>query len=539
MSIMKKKYFYEKNYKFLRHPVNREFADILTMSNDDFSSWVIEMRKVVVDLWDNEGLPPRVGYDELEIVKQFDRMSTFPVNKFAVVDEYTGENNCIRNTSNLGNAANQWFPTMMKTRINYKANDDGLSIYDHFIQEELLEKVIKYASRHFKRDSFYAYSTPVQAKNIDSSLFYAETGVEWIEKFNSSDYDYWIQPYDIEKEYTGYDSVRNSKEVTTLEGETVTHSSSIKDREFLTLSKSELETLNLSDHRLTNATDSEHYWLRLYKTRGNKLFPSGLKAFRISWCQYAVNFPPLTAKYLYEKYTDSGKLSNIWDPSAGWGGRILGAMSVRDDRSIHYIGNDPNTDHNIDDGLTKYHDLATFFNTRTTRANPNLSFFDDNAGPNTFEIYQLGSEVIQYNPDFQKYRGNIDLVFTSPPYFAKEAYSEDEEQSYKKFGTYGLWRDGFLKPTLETAYHWLRPGGYLLWNIADAKFGKDVLPLEQDSNDILTNLGMEYIGTEKMCLAQMPGGNRIGDDGKPKTKNFCKVNGMWLKYEPVFVYRRK
>ena len=50
---------------------------------------------------------------------------------------------------------------------------------------------------------------------------------------------------------------------------------------------------------------------------------------------------------------------------------------------------------------------------------------------------------------------------------------------------------------------------------------------------------MEYVTTEKMCLAQMPGGNRIGDDGKPKTKNFCKVKGMWLKYEPVFVYRRK
>ena len=183
--------------------------------------------------------------------------------------------------------------------------------------------------------------------------------------------------------------------------------------------------------------------------------------------------------------------------------------------------------------------LATFFNTRTTRANPNLAFFDDNAGPNTFEIHQLGSEVMQYNPEFQTYKGKIDLVFTSPPYFAKEAYSEDEEQSYKKFGTYGLWRDGFLKPTLETAYEWLRPGGYLLWNIADAKFGKDVLPLEGDSRSILKNLEMEYVTTEKMCLAQMPGGNRIGDDGKPKTKNFCKVKGMWLKYEPVFVYRRK
>ena len=49
---------------------------------------------------------------------------------------------------------------------------------------------------------------------------------------------------------------------------------------------------------------------------------------------------------------------------------------------------------------------------------------------------------------------------------------------------------------------------------------------------------MEYICVEKMCLAQMPGGNRIGKDGEPMTKNFCKVNWMWLKYEPVFVWRK-
>jgi hypothetical protein len=446
----------------------------------------------------------------------------------------------------------------MKTRINYKANDDGLSIYDHFANDDLLEKVIKYAKRHFKRDSFYSYSRPVQANNPTEFFIFTSSAVEWIEKFKKSatsprqnmetidDYDFWIQAHDNEKGYTGYDSVREDAKreerrgVSTYDlgakGEDL--SSSIKNKIFLTLTKKELESLNLEPNRLTNVVDSEHYWIRMYKKENNKLFPSGLKAFRISWCQYAVNFPPLTAKYLYEKYTDSNKLSNIWDPSAGWGGRILGAMSVRDDRNIHYIGNDPNTDHTIDDDLTKYHDLANFFNTKTTRANPNLSFFDDNAGPNTFEIYQLGSEVMQYNDEFQKYREKIDLVFTSPPYFAKEAYSEDEEQSYKKFGTYGLWRDGFLKSTLETACNWLKSGGYLLWNIADAKFGKDVLPLEGDSNSILENLGMEYITTEKMCLAQMPGGNRIGEDDKPKTKNFCKVNGMWLKYEPIFVWRK-
>ena len=153
------------------------------------------------------------------------------------------------------------------------------------------------------------------------------------------------------------------------------------------------------------------------------------------------------------------------------------------------------------------------------------------------EIYQLGSEVIQFNEDFQKHKGTIDLIFTSPPYFAKEAYSEDPEQSYKKFGQYEEWREGFLRPTLETAVAWLKNDRYILWNIADAVFGGDMLPLEKDSQDILESLGMVYKGKIKMALAQMPGGNRVDTEtGLPKAKNFCKVNGMWLKYEPVFVF---
>jgi hypothetical protein len=220
----------------------------------------------------------------------------------------------------------------------------------------------------------------------------------------------------------------------------------------------------------------------------------------------------------------------VYDPSSGWGGRILGAMSTRLSTPLHYVGTDPNTDHSIAGDSTKYADLANFYN-----ASKNSGVLFQSA--NTFDIYQLGSEVIGSDERFCKYKGKLDMVFTSPPYFAKEAYSEDPTQSYKKFTGYDAWREGFLRPTLKTAVEWLRNDRYLLWNIADAKFGADMLPLEKDSRDILLELGMEYKGVLKMSLAQMPGGNRIDPDtGLPKAKNFCKVNGMWLKYEPIFVF---
>lgn len=567
-----KKHFYEKNSEFIEHPINKTFDEVLVMSDSQFEDWIINMRKVVQDLWDNKGLPPRVGYNEEEITEQFKKLREFSFTEenFIESDALTPniKNKVIRNTTNLGNAANQWFPTMMKTRIAYSKNE-GRSIYDHFVKDELLKKCLTYGARHFKRDSFYHYSYPVKAlknpiKPADSKkyLFAASTGVEWIKKFNENrhaygEYDYWLQAKEDEQEYTGYNvELKNSK--------------------WLTVNQDDVDSFGdqIPDHCKTNLVDGKYnqvkgknYQIRIYK-KGQKIFPLGFKAFRISWCQYAVNFPPLTAKYLYEKYTKDIKKDNdepvyIWDPSAGWGGRILGAMSIKSDKKYVYIGTDPNTDHNIENSRTKYHDLADFCN---------RIYFSGNSASlskllglkkHDYEIYQCGSEDMSKQEAFQKYKGKIDLVFTSPPYFCKEIYSDDAEQSCHKFKAYSEWRDGFLTPTLKTAADWLSKDGVILWNIADIKLGGETLPLEEDSQKILNSLGFELVDTLKMSLAQMPGGNRIDPDtGEPLAKNFLKIvsekkkagkpiftedgdvdyssdKEMWFKYEPIFVFKRK
>ena len=166
------------------------------------------------------------------------------------------------------------------------------------------------------------------------------------------------------------------------------------------------------------------------------------------------------------------------------------------------------------------------------------------------DSYQCGSEVMREKASFQDFKGRVDLVFTSPPYFAKEIYSDDPEQSAIKFNTFDTWVEGFLRPTLETAVEYLAPNRYLLWNIADAKFGNQMLPLEKVSCDILESLGMKHIGVLKMVLAQMPGGNRIdAETNKPRAKNFCRIKeakkgnknqskSMFFKYEPIFVFKK-
>lgn len=553
------RWFYQKNKKLIEHSVNKTFEEILWMSDRQFKEWMIELRKVVIEIWDKEGVPPTVGQDEKDIIDQFERIERFIISGFLKEQAGKQKQKIILNTSKIGSAANQWFPTMMKTAINYTADlSKGVSIYDHFKKNSLLEKMLKYGARNFKRDSFYHYSHVVHqgADDIKKYLFSCKTGKEWILKFEADGktlrkkYDYWIAPCDSQKKYTGYGGkTRNAK--------------------FLTISRKELIMLPIPDQSKTNIKNdkkADRFFIRVFE-KGQRLFPIGFKAFRVSYCQYAVNFPPLTAKFLYERYLQRLGVEKaiIWDPSAGWGGRILGAMGIKKDFKIHYIGTDPNTDHNTTKGRTKYHELADFYNSVRTGKRVSKKKRRTPSEANTYEIYQCGSEMMAGKPGFQKYKGKIDIVFTSPPYFGKEMYSKDPNQSAIKFNEYEGWREGFLKPTLKTAVEWLRPGGYLLWNIANVQFSGKKLRLEDDSTRFLRDLGMEWIEVLKMGLANMPGANRMDvsetttieevihtSAGTEAVKNKqSKINaghGCYirndddelcsLKYEPIFVYRK-
>ena len=108
---------------------------------------------------------------------------------------------------------------MMKTKIVYNKVEDAKSIYDNFVDEDLFQKVYTYGHRHFKRDSFYHYSNPIQQGKqikIGTKLYETTTGrdfINWFEKEGREydTHDYWLKP-DKEQEYTGYDDkLRNLK----------------------------------------------------------------------------------------------------------------------------------------------------------------------------------------------------------------------------------------------------------------------------------------------------------------------------------------
>ena len=56
------------------------------------------------------------------------------------------------------------------------------------------------------------------------------------------------------------------------------------------------------------------------------------------------------------------------------------------------------------------------------------------------EMNASGAEVV----NFSKYENQSDLVFTSPPYFDTEKYSDDEAQSYLLYPKLDLWLENFF-----------------------------------------------------------------------------------------------
>lgn len=202
--------------------------------------------------------------------------------------------------------------------------------------------------------------------------------------------------------------------------------------------------------------------------------------------QTVSNFRPTVAKYIYNTY--AGYNGKVFDPCGGWGGRLFGFLASN---CSEYVCCEPST--NTVDGLNKLYN--TF---------PQIH--DDKK----CEVNCICAE------DYYKEDNYFDLVFTSPPYFDAEHYSEEETQSYIRHDTYDKWREGFLRPLIENSYKMLKPNKYFIFNIANTK---KIDTLESDSVKIAKEVGFTHVDTLKMALSS--------------------ISGKGTKYEPMFVFKKE
>lgn len=149
-------------------------------------------------------------------------------------------------------------------------------------------------------------------------------------------------------------------------------------------------------------------------------------------------FRPMIAKWVYSMLNP--KVA-ILDYSAGWGGRLLAAMSM----NIPYIGIDANK--NL---KTSYEKMINTFDAKA----------------DVTMIFQPSETV-----DFSKFK--YDLIFTSPPYFMIEEY--EKMPAYKSKQAF---LDLFFIPVTMSAWDNLLPGGNMALNIPEEMYDaiKDKLP---------------------------------------------------------------
>ncbi len=116
--------------------------------------------------------------------------------------------------------------------------------------------------------------------------------------------------------------------------------------------------------------------------------------------------------------------------------------------------------------------------------------------------------------------GSFELIFTSPPYFKLEKYSNNPKQSYIRYPSLDNWLDGFLAPVLVEGYRLLTRGGYFVINIANT--GR--YPLADYFLEMARKVFRNHIQTHEMMLQSNP--------------SYIARYGVSKRSEPIFVFKK-
>jgi SAM-dependent methyltransferase len=228
----------------------------------------------------------------------------------------------------------------------------------------------------------------------------------------------------------------------------------------------------------------------------NLVYPTAVRrALELVTGENIQNFKPQNARAIAEELCPV-MWGNVYDYSCGYGGRLLGIGSSN--MKYNYIGVDPNTE------TVRY-----------------LNYFNDcieEAVGVKGTIVQSVSE--EYQPT------DIDLAFSSPPYFNLEKYSDEDTQCMVRYKTLDDWFNGYVAPTIERIYRGLNREGLFATNIADYKtYGNKEYKVVEDWIKTAERIGFKHTSTIKMMLNTRPG---VGNQ---------KLAGR-EKFEGVYVFKK-
>jgi hypothetical protein len=154
------------------------------------------------------------------------------------------------------------------------------------------------------------------------------------------------------------------------------------------------------------------------------------------------------------------------DISAGWGDRLISALLSPWVET--YCGVDPNPC------------LHPGYKSMISKLDP--------TGVKTCHLIQDGFETAKLPTGVQ-----YDLVFSSPPFFDLEIYSDATSDSHIQYNTVEKWFNGFLMPSIKKSIKYLNKDGYLVLYIGESHGSeKYISRMITETNKLAKNCGRFY-----------------------------------------------
>ena len=297
-------YYYERS-GILESKVNITYHELFCKTDEELDLWIEEVRQYIIEDWDERGIPPMIGQSIEDIKNGFRKLRDYNIRGFIEKDD-DGNANVIKNFNKFANGVNQFFPTMLKTRIG-DMGDHGLnSIYDRIREDVNKDMFYKAMRRGVRRDSMYTFSKSLsldRKENKSGGGIYwdGEDPLNWLLYYNEnklkfSKFKLWISKSHQEKYFKQYVTI-TADEIRLAHGKGLITDEMLTNIWCPTLKK-KLSVDDLSDTVMTKGGKLKKnvFMIRYYQLT-TRLFPKAFQIFRLSLnSQPAVNFPPLTAR---------------------------------------------------------------------------------------------------------------------------------------------------------------------------------------------------------------------------------------------------
>ncbi len=223
----------------------------------------------------------------------------------------------------------------------------------------------------------------------------------------------------------------------------------------------------------------------------------------------ATQFKPHVAKTIYDFVANKtkDKVKSTLDISMGWGDRLAGFYTSKMNQ---YVGFDPNPT-----VFEVYKTQCKDYELLLSGEDPLITNFKIKVNDNTYDAFHCigksGKEVYAYNAPAEEmlhiiYANKFDCIFTSPPYFSTEKYSEQspENQSWFKYPEYNNWWNKFFKPVMTACYRSLKDNGLMLINIMDPTIDGTRYNTCDQLVDHVISIGGYFDGQIGMRIKQRP-----------------------------------